>query len=176
MTIKPKRRWYQFSLRTLLICITVGSVWLGWSMYRWRRQQAEQRKAVAAVKELGGSASFRYTSYAGLFFERHNAENDFLLPEKNLHDDDLKIFESAEMTKGLMLFKNEITDDGLVHLKNLRHLRFLDLRRNPGITDEGLKHLENLHEMETLVLINTKVTAAGVAELQKKMPRAKIAF
>src|SRR6187397_2447827 len=100
MAPSPKRRWFQFSLRTLLIVITAGSLWLGWKMYTWRRQQAEQRKAVAAVKELGGTASVSYSSYE-LFFERHNAENDFLLPEKNLHDDDLKIFESAEMTKSL---------------------------------------------------------------------------
>ena len=178
MTIKPKRRWYQFSLRPLLICLTVGSVWLGWHMYHSRRQQAEQRKAVAAVKELGGSVSFSFSSgsFASLLLERHNAENDFTLSDKHLRDDDLKIFASAEMTRGLYLFRNDITDGGLVHLKNLHHLRLLDLRHNKEITDEGLKHLDNLHEMELLILIGTKVTPAGVAELQRKMPKAKIAF
>jgi hypothetical protein len=175
---KPKRRWFQFSLRALLIGITVGSVALGWYMYRWRRQQAEQRKATAAVKELGGSASHSYSSesYVSRMLEGHDAENDFTLMDKHLRDGDLRIFASAEMTKGLTLFRNEITDEGLVHLKDLHHLRFLDLRHNKEITDEGLKHLENLHEMELLVLIGTKVTPAGVAELQQKMPKAKIGF
>lgn len=178
MAASRKRRWFQFSLRTLLIVFTAGSVWLGWTMYRWRHQQAEQRKAAAAVKELGGEASFSYSdaSFLSLFFERHNAENDFMLMEKNIQDDDLKIFASAEMTRGIYLFRNEVTDDGLMHLKNLRHLRLLDLRQNKGITDRGLAHLENLHEMETLILIGTKVTPAGVAELQRKLPKAKIAF
>lgn len=174
----PKRRWFQFSLRALMICITVGSIGLGWTMYRWRRQQEEQRKAVAAVMKLGGSASFSFSngSFLTLLLERRNAENDFMLMEKSIRDDDLKIFASAEMTKGLYLFRNEITDEGLVHLKNLRHLRFLDLRHNKEISDEGLQHLEGLHEMEQLILIGTKVTPAGVNRLQQKLPNAKIAF
>jgi hypothetical protein len=93
----------------------------------------------------------------------------------HIRDDDLRIFASAEMTRSLHLLRNEITDEGLVHLKNLRHLQFLDLRHNE-ITDDGLKHLENLHEMELLILIGTKVTPAGVKELQRKMLKAKIAF
>jgi hypothetical protein len=175
--IKLKSRGLRFSLTALLICFVVGSLTLGWHMYCWRLQQAEQRKAVAAVKELGGEASFSFSSGSpvAMFLERRDAENDFMLQEKNIQNDDLKIFASAEMTMGLYLFRNKITDDGLVHLKNLRHLRFLDLRHNE-ITDEGLQHLENMHEMELLILIGTKVTPAGVKELQKKMPSAKIAF
>jgi hypothetical protein len=140
-------------------------------------QQAEQQRAVAAVKALGGEASFSYSSGSpmAMFLERQDAENDFMLMEKNIQNDDLKIFASAEMTRSLRLFRNKITDDGLVHLKNLRHLRFVDLRQNE-ITDEGLQHLENMPEMEQLILTGTKVTPAGVKELQKKMPSAKIAF
>lgn len=175
--VKPKSRWLQFSLTALLMCIVVGSLTLGWHMYCWRRQQAEQRKAAAAVKQLGGTAqpSFSSATMASAVLERHNAENMFFLDEKHIRDDDLKIFASAEMTRSLHLFRNEITDEGLVHLQNLRHLQFLDLRHNE-ITDEGLQHLENMPEMEQLILIGTKVTPAGVKKLQTKMPKAKIAF
>ena len=176
--VKPKSRGLQFSLVALLICIVVGSLTLGWHMYCWRRQQAEQRRAVAAVKELGGKAqqSFSSATIASVVFERNNAENVFFLDDKHIRDDDLKIFASAEITRSLHLLHNEITDEGLVHLKNLRHLQFLDLRHNNEITDEGLKHLENMPEMEQLILIGTKVTPAGVQKLQQKMPNAKIAF
>ena len=175
--VKSKSRWVQFSLTALLICIVVGSLTLGWHSYCWRLQQAEQQRAVAAVKLLGGEASFCYSSGSPvtMFLERRDAENIFTLMEKNIQNDDLKILVSAEMTRELYLFSNKITDDGLVHLKNLRRLQLLDLRRNE-ITDDGLKHLENLHEMEQLILIGTKVTPAGVKELQKKMPNAKIAY
>jgi hypothetical protein len=178
MSEKPKRRWFQFSLRAMLVCVTLGAVGLGWYMYRWRQQQAEQRKAAAAVRELGGEAQPSLSSYslASVIFEQGDAENLFFLQEKNIRDDDLKIFAAAENTRGLYLFKNEITDGGLVHLKNLRRLRILDLRHNKEVSDEGLKQLENLEELEQLILMGTKVTPAGVARLQQKLPRTKIAF
>ena len=56
--VKSKSRWVQFSLAALLLCIVVGLLTLGWHSYRWRLQQAEQQRAVAAVKVLGGEASF----------------------------------------------------------------------------------------------------------------------
>jgi internalin A len=42
------------------------------------------------------------------------------------------------------------------------------------VTDAGLKDLKELKNLTTLYLINTKVTDAGVAELQKTLPKCKI--
>ena len=53
---KPKRRWFQFSLRTFLVLMTVFAVWFGWAMNKAR----EQRKAVAWVEELGGAVWYDY--------------------------------------------------------------------------------------------------------------------
>jgi hypothetical protein len=30
MTPAPKRRWFQFSLRTMFVVVTVFACWLGW--------------------------------------------------------------------------------------------------------------------------------------------------
>ena len=56
---KRKRRWYQFSLRTLLIFTVVcaiGSAWVARRMDRKRRD----REAVAVILKLGGSVSYDY--------------------------------------------------------------------------------------------------------------------
>jgi len=42
------------------------------------------------------------------------------------------------------------------------------------VTDAGLVHLKGLTNLETLVLDETQVTSAGVAELQKALPKCKI--
>ena len=50
---KPRRRWLQFSLRTLLIVVTlVAGLLVAWRMYvePYRRQ----RETMALIKELGG--------------------------------------------------------------------------------------------------------------------------
>jgi hypothetical protein len=52
-----------------------------------------------------------------------------------------------------------------VHLKGLTNLQKLNLYRNQ-ITDAGLVHLTGLTGLQLLTLGGTKVTDAGVAELQ----------
>jgi hypothetical protein len=59
---KPRRRWFQFSLRSLLILITVLAVWLGLQVNRVNRQ----RRAVEAITELGGQFSYDYQRKPGL--------------------------------------------------------------------------------------------------------------
>jgi hypothetical protein len=49
-TSKPKGRWLQFSLRTLLLVITAASGWLAWQAYRAQQQAI----AFAALRELRG--------------------------------------------------------------------------------------------------------------------------
>ena len=54
---KPRPRWYQYTLRTLLIVVTLagcGFGWLGLKVREARQQQAD----IAAIEELGGRVAF----------------------------------------------------------------------------------------------------------------------
>jgi len=58
---KPKRRWYQFSLLTALVVMTLFTVAFGgWVQYMRQRAQenrdrvARVEEAVAEIEELGG--------------------------------------------------------------------------------------------------------------------------
>jgi hypothetical protein len=139
------------------------------------QRQSQQRTAVEQVLARGGDAQLIYSSLPiGAWLENGNAPNLLMLNSKNITDDDLAMFETAPTTRGLYLFNNQISDGGLVHLKDLKLLDFLDLRRNAGITDAGLVHLEGLTKLENLYLMGTSVTPAGVAKLQRKLPKTKI--
>ena len=46
----------------------------------------------------------------------------------------------------------------------------LDLE-NTQVTDAGLVHLKDLTKLTTLILAGTSVTKAGVAELKKALPK-----
>ena len=74
----------------------------------------------------------------------------------------------------LHLLCTKITDAGLVHIKGLTKLQTLDLR-GTRITDAGLLHLKAMTRLRSLLLLGTtKITGAGVADLQKSLPNCKI--
>jgi hypothetical protein len=43
------------------------------------------------------------------------------------------------------------------------------------VSDDGLKHLAGLKDLQQLDLTKTKVTAGGVRDLQKALPKCRIA-
>ena len=66
-----------------------------------------------------------------------------------------------------------ITDAGLVHLKDLTSLQSLNLMKTQ-ITDAGLVHFKGLTNLQKLHLSFTQVTDAGIAELQEALPNCEI--
>ena len=50
---KRKRRWFQFSLRTLMIFTLICAVGCAWVVRRMERKRKE-REAVEAIEKLGG--------------------------------------------------------------------------------------------------------------------------
>jgi hypothetical protein len=68
----------------------------------------------------------------------------------------------------------QVTDKGLEHLKGLTSLETLNLANASGVSDLGLVHLKGLTNLRTLNLDGTKVTGAGVRDLQRALPKAII--
>jgi flagellar basal body-associated protein FliL len=79
-----------------------------------------------------------------------------------------------EMTKlELLALPEQVTDAGLEHLKGLTNLKELHLNETQ-ITDAGLVHLTGLKNLVSLGLHGTQITDAGIAELKKALPDCKI--
>ncbi len=130
---KRKRRWFQYSLRTMLM-LAFGCG-LGWVAQR-RQNARTQRDAAAAIRELGGRVM-----YAGQF--RRNG-----LPWEAVAWLGMTLSGAGNMVQ-VDLERNNVSDAGLVHLR-------------------GLKWLKDRY------LTKTRVTDAGVNELQKALPNVKI--
>ena len=161
-----RRRWYQYSLRTLMTFVTLagcGFAWLGIKVREAREQQAD----VDAIRKLGGEVHYDYEFDAkddrlpnptipGPAWLRAILGDDFF---RNIHQ--------------VVFAATSVTDADLRHLDNLTQLDQLSLIMTPT-TDAGLEHLKGLSRLRWLYLYDTKVTDGGVAKLQKALPTCKI--
>ena len=189
---KPKRRWLQFSLRTMMLVVTVFCIWMGFYV----KQVREQRIAIEAILELDGSISYydyedgylTTRSYVPAWLRQFFGEDYFSsvvevgLTDLNVYhkvraglpvrSDDIAITDAdlahvKRLTKirRLSLSYAQISDAGLAELRDLTTLRFLDLQSS-RITDGGLVHLTHLTKLKFLGLGHTEVTDAGLEKLK----------
>lgn len=190
---KRKRRWCQFSLRTLLVAMFVSCATFGFWVQFMRQQARENRErvaadkdAVAAIEELGGEVVSEYQelrsqTWLEKEFEDPGDADDpvgvlkvtaaLLCTELNATTaEHLKRLTHLEF---LVLIGPQITNASLEHLKELTHLQYLSLS-GTRISDAGLEHLKALTQLERLRLLATNVTDAGVEKLQQALPNCEI--
>jgi hypothetical protein len=84
--------------------------------------------------------------------------------------------------RDLGLHGTRVTDAGLVQLQGVKTLQTLNLGthgywplgKSSPITDQGLAALKSLPHLQTLYLIGTRVTDAGIKDLQQTLPKLKV--
>ena len=175
---KRKRRWFQFSLRTLLIFTAIAAVAVGWLGKRME-QKRNEREAMEALVKLGCYVEYDYE------MEDPNAkppgpdwlrdvlgENFFsevvcvsvMRRPPILSDSGLVNLKGLTQLQTLDLNGTKVTDAGLMHVIGLPRLDFLSLA-NTAVSDAGLPQLNGLPRLQTLNLTGTQVTDAGLARL-----------
>jgi hypothetical protein len=191
MTLSPpksRRRWLQYSLRTLLVVTTLCAIacsWLGVKL----QQARPQREAVAALEKLGALVFYDWQYDAqgislpspqppGRLWLRRVLGDDFFqsvhtveLTNRDITDAglenigaDLKHLECLSQLQWLDLSGTPITDSDLTYLTALSQLQRLDLV-STDVTDAGLEHLKCLNKLRVLNLARTQVTDAGLEVL-----------
>lgn len=159
------RRWTQFSLRAALVSMSVVCMWLGWSVHQARRQ----REAIAELHRLHVAVLYQHPEL--------NAHRELIDPG------------AAERLLG-MAFRESVDYVGFQHaqrlvddplrleralalLGRLRGLKRLNLEGMP-LTDDDLGCLRSLAGLRKLNLMDTRVSAAGVARLRSALPDCEI--
>lgn len=175
---KPRRRWFQFSLGSMLLLMTVFGVWFGIRMDQARRQE----RAVAALRERGDVSydsvfvnmcnpkPFMKTAPYGPKWLRAIVGDDFLdrvravfLYESST-DSDLEHLKDLPDVESVIISSPQVTDAGIAQLRHLPDLKELILNC-PKVSDAGLLHLKSLPELRHLEL-HCSATDAGMVHLQ----------
>ena len=182
---KSKRRWYQYSLRTLMICVTLFAVACSW--FAVKMQQAKkQREAVEKLLKSGGTVLYDYEcDKSGHINSKFGNPPGPEWLRKILGND---LFTNVT---GADLRNAGISDATLLYLTRLPHLTSLCLRYYPGtdlkrftgfphlktlwimgsrISDEGLDNMRMFSQLESLCLADAQITNSGLNNLQE-MPQ-----
>ena len=166
------RRWYQFSLLSLLIVMLVscfGFAWIGSRM----RQAKENRHRVAAVEEtvatiekLGGTVTSEYKDL------RPQTWLETKFDDPGGAHDPVGVVKVTKVrfghTMGDYLSGVSYHIDataGLEQLDGLTDLQTLNLAGNE-VTDAGLRHVKAMTNLRSLNLGFTKVTDAGLKDIR----------
>jgi hypothetical protein len=170
----------RFGVRLLLGLVLVLGCFFGWLAHKARIQ----RRAVAQIKQLGGSANYDFQEIPGVPSDKMEPRGprwlrrligDELFQEVvqvnltglNLRGADLACLEDFPELQTLNLICSEIGDTGLAQLcrLKLKRLRVLWLA-DTGISDSGLGDLAAFDQLENLEISYNPVTDAGLKNLR----------
>jgi Leucine Rich repeat len=182
-TPKPRRRWYQYSLRTLMVLMLAIGCGLGWFTARMR-QARSQRKTVETIAELNGWVGYDYEFDAsnhriqgaqpsGPAWLRSVLGGDFFDRVVFVDRDNYGAIPSDAWWEELRrlpylqtLYVKDATDARLAALEGLKCLVRLKLDGGE-ITAAGLEHLKGLTQLRDLDLQYTKVTDDGLEPIER---------
>lgn len=191
---RAPRRWgLRFSMRSLLIAVTIFCVALGWRLNRAR----QQREAVKAIKEAGGWVYYDYQTYdpntAEFDLKAEPWEPEWLRESVGIdfwhdviglnmsyHEEGGKRRDNKQSPvnisghlarlprlKFLALTKHSVDDAGMQYVSRLKELEALFYWDADGVTDVGARHLASCPRLSYLFLESTDIGDAGLQSLAK---------
>ena len=176
VTTKSKRRWWQFSIATMLAITAVVAVCLG----LWTSSARRQQQAVQKLRDKGWRVGYHHEvqssgkpvppgpawlrEWLGLdyvdYVEGVGFEGD------TITDDDLATLRSfPRLTSAAIDDAPNVTDAGLAQMATLGELEVLHLDC-PQVTDAGLVHLKGLPKLWNATLKSNHITDAGLVHLK----------
>ncbi len=145
------RRFYQFSLRALLLLVLVCAVACGWLKGKLIRAE-KQRAAVAEIARVHGLVLYDWQWPS-------TADATGRVPEwlrARLGEDFFSDVHSVSV------FGSRVTDQWLTHLEPLTEIRSVDFSIT-GITDEGVRYLTRFQKIGELGIGDT-YTSEGITD------------
>jgi hypothetical protein len=159
---EPRRRWrFQYSLRTLMIFVTVVGVLCVWPGMILQRVQ-HQRRVVEQIEALGGIVTYDIVTFDYGMGRYISAPPPGPRIIRQIFGDDVFVY----VVEVSFNQQNKAKDKDLALLRELPHLKRVSLD-GPSFSDEGLKYVNDLKSLERLDLLNTNISGEGVALLER---------
>lgn len=157
---RTRRRWLQFSLRGLLVVLTLLGVWLGRHVERVRRQKL----SVAVWSGLGAQISYRHeltrAKNGTLYFDSRMSPPAPAAARHLLGDEH---FQTPIRLR--LVTSQQVSAEDFAALGGLPELETLEIYARIQLTDETARQLRRCGRLERLVLANIdgESDAAGIS-------------
>jgi hypothetical protein len=170
----PKRRWFRFSLRALLIAISLVAILLGWGFEQTRRRQ----QAISNVERLGGWVV--YADSAGKW-TLYDDSAILAVPRTNLVRYLPQKWTDAFFGDGWRRAVSEIhirdmqlSDSELGLLNYIDEVHFLDLQ-DSAFSRVALRFITRLNQLEVLSLERASIDEKPACDLSflRELPNLK---
>jgi hypothetical protein len=158
--LKSRRRWFRFSLRSMLVAVTLLCVWLGVIANRAN----QQRRAVERLTSHNGDGAWWSLSYDYQTDEHGSTALPVNAPRPSppgpkwlrelIGIDYFVTFVGADM------YVKSAGDDSIAALEDFPQLCSLDVH-GPGVTDSVFARLSKLTQLRYLCLYDNSITESG---------------
>jgi internalin A len=172
-------RWYQFSLRSLLVFTLIFAVTVGW-LGNKIAQKRRERQAVEVIVKAGGRVWFdqesnrdsptRPNEPSGPRWLRWALGENFFseVRQVDLRFDDDATLAQLDALREVQVLNiadgGKITDTGVAHINALPHLRSLTLYAT-SVTNQWLDHLKGVPKLRTLILDPTNIDDKSIGRI-----------
>ena len=153
---RPRRRWLQYSLRSLSILFVLAAIGMAW-LATVKKSAERQKLAVEAIVKGGGSVGYDYqfrTFPSGTSYIDNATPPGPAWLRRLLGDD----FFTNVVEAGI------VTRPGLDQLTQLPKIQRLELE-GLAVVDSTLDQLKDLNRLDGLCLKNTSITDKGMEKL-----------
>ena len=151
---KPARRWFRFSLKSLLLLVVVIAVPLAWKVNRARNQ----RVVVAELQKLNARIIYDYQIFNGDFNSRVPMPGPKWLTDLLGKEYFIEVYHVDADNP-------QVNDETIALISKLPGVVSVDLTASNGITDAGLVHFAGMHDLEVLSLYSNRISGPGVVHL-----------
>jgi hypothetical protein len=147
------RTWYRFTLRSLILLLTIACIWLAIVFNQCRRQ----RRAVESIVNAGGQVTFDYQAKAKRGEDATPPGPPWL---RSL------IGEEMFRTPACVIIRGDGIDDAFlaVHLPGVRSVEILSIKSDL-VTDKAMANVAELRKLKWLSIDSSQITDMGLADL-----------
>src|SRR5258706_4379963 len=160
---QPKRRWYQFRLRTFFVVLTAMCALLAWGLHEGGRRN----RTINKLQNAGATLALEHKFNNGDYREHEEPPGSPLL--KLLFGE----FYATRVSQIELFHPETFTDAQVREIAILTELDWLAISGS-RITDEGLEAIAKLPNLGRLDIETCKVSEQAVKKLRRALPNTRV--